>query len=104
MNTLLTYDLTAQFGGEFAGLDAPQVDGAARKLADEFFRRLTNAIAPHHRLNDPVAADGEVAAALATDAAMRDMPSTRGKMARWWPWAVAVLILVFIAMWGGYVS
>ncbi|MCI3205620.1 MULTISPECIES: carbon monoxide dehydrogenase subunit G [Pandoraea] len=102
MNTLITYDLKAQFGGEFAGLDTPQVDGAASKLADTFFRRLTTAIAPHHKLNDPVAADGEVAAALATDAAMRDMPSTRGKMARWWPWAAALLILIFIVMWGNH--
>ncbi|ANI21773.2 hypothetical protein AB870_26040 [Pandoraea faecigallinarum] len=104
MTTLLTYDLQAKFGGEYAGLDTPQMDGAARELADEFFRRLSLAIAPHHRLNDPVAADGEVAAALATDAAMRDMPSARGKMARWWPWAVALLVLIFIVLWGNHAS
>lgn len=105
MNTLLTYDLKAQFGGEFAQHDAPQVDDAARKLADEFFRRLTAALSPHRKLNDPVApiaADGEVAAALATDAATRDMPSPRGKMARWWPWVVALLVLIFIVMWGNH--
>ncbi len=104
MNTLLTYDLKAQFGGEYAGLDAPQVDDAARKLVDEFFRRLTAAVAPHHKLNDPVAADGEVAAALATHAAMRDTPSARGKMARWWPWVLAALVLIVIVMWGSHAS
>lgn len=104
MTTLMTYDLKAQFGGEYAKLDTPQVDGAAAALANEFFRRLTAAIAPHHKLNDPIAADGEVAAALATDAAMRDMPSTRGKLSRWWPWAVALLILIFIVMWGNHAS
>ncbi|VVD81921.1 CoxG family protein [Pandoraea anhela] len=111
MNTLLTYDLKAQFGGEFAGLDTPQVDGAAGKLADEFFRRLTAAIAPHHKLNDPVpastadtadTADGEAATALAADGTMRDMPSTRAGMTRWWPWAVALIVLIFIVMWGNH--
>ncbi|AJP58340.1 hypothetical protein UC34_17990 [Pandoraea vervacti] len=107
MSTLLTYDLKAQIGGEAgdrAGLDSPAMEAAARKLADEFFRRLTAAVAPHHALNDPVAADGEIAAALATHAATRDMPSTRGKMARWWPWAVALLVLIFIVMWGNHAS
>ncbi|VVE84219.1 CoxG family protein [Pandoraea sputorum] len=104
MTTLMTYDLKAQFGGEHAKRDTPQVDAAAAALANEFFRRLTAAIAPHHKLNDPIAADGEVAAALATDAAMRDMPSTRGKLSRWWPWAVALLILIFIVMWGNHAS
>jgi len=104
MNTLLTYDLKAQFGGEYAHLDAPQVDGAARKLADEFFTRLTAAVAPHHKLNDPVATDGEVAAALATHAATRETSTARGKLARWWPWALAALILILIVMWGNYAS
>lgn len=104
MNTLLTYDLKAQFSGESAHLDAPQVDSAARTLADEFFRRLTAAIAPHHTLNDPVATDGEVAAVLATHARTRDTSSARSKIARWWPWAVAVVILVLIVLWGNHAS
>lgn len=104
MNTLLTYDLKVQLGGEHTPLDAPQIDAAARKLADQFFTRLIAAIAPHHKLNDPVAADGEVAAALATDAAMRDAPNARGKGVRWWPWALALLVLILIVMWGNHAS
>lgn len=104
MNTLLTYDLKARFGGEYADLDSPQADAAANALADTFFTRLVGLIAPNHRIDDPVAADGEVAAALAADAAMRDVPSTRGKLARWWPWVVAALILVFIVLWGNHAS
>jgi carbon monoxide dehydrogenase subunit G len=104
MSTLLTYDLKARFGGEYARLDSPQADAAANALADTFFTRLIGLVAPHHKINDPVAADGEVAAALAADAAMRDVPSARGKFARWWPWVVAVLILIFIVMWGNHAS
>ncbi|VVE88731.1 CoxG family protein [Pandoraea bronchicola] len=102
MNTLLTYHLKAQFGVESAHLDTPPVESEARKLADEFFRRLTAAIAPHHQLNDPVAADAEVAAALASQAGMSDMSSARRKMARWWPWAAAVLVLILIVLWGNH--
>ncbi|MDM8359366.1 CoxG family protein [Pandoraea communis] len=104
MNTLLTYDMKAQFGGEYAHLDTPQVEEAVRRLADEFFKRLTVAIAPHHKLNDPVAADGEVAAALATFADARDTSSMRAKMVRWWPWAVAVVVLILIVLWGNHAS
>lgn len=104
MNTLLTYDMKAQFGGEYAHLDTPQVEEAVRRLADEFFKRLTAAVAPHHKLNDPVAADGEVAAALATFADARDTSSMRAKMVRWWPWAVAVVVLILIVLWGNHAS
>lgn len=103
MSTVLTYDLKAQFGSEYAHLDTPDVASAARKLADEFFRHLTGAIAPHHAANAPIAADAEVAAALATHAALRDAPPKRRKLARWWPWAVAALILIVIVMWGNHV-
>ncbi len=108
MNTLLTYDLKAEFSGDSAHLDAPPVEGAARKLADEFFTRLTAALAPHYKGNGPVATDGEVAAALGTDTVMPDMSANtsaaRGKRVRWWPWAVAALILMLIVLWGNHAS
>lgn len=104
MNTLLKYDLKARIGGEHTTLDAPQIETAARKLADEFFTRLIAAIAPHHALNDRVAADSDVAAALANASATRDAPSTRGRFARWWPWGLALLVLIFIVMWGNHAS
>lgn len=104
MHTLLTYDLTAHLGAESAHLDTPQAQAAARKLVDECLARLTAAIAPHAATYPPIAADGEVAAALATDAALRDMPATRGRLARWWPWAVAALILVVVFLWGSHAS
>lgn len=104
MNTLLTYDLKAQFGGEYAHLDSPQIEGAARKLADEFFTRLTAAIAPHHKLDEAVAPDSTAATALAPHGATRDTAAARSKIARWWPWAVAAVVLILIVLWGNHAS
>ncbi|VVE38619.1 carbon monoxide dehydrogenase [Pandoraea eparura] len=104
IHTLLTYDLTARVGAESAHLDTPQAEAAAHKLVDECLARLTAAIAPHVATYPPIAADGEVAAALATDAALRDTPATPGLLARWWPWIVAALILIVVLLWGSHAS
>ncbi|VVE32331.1 CoxG family protein [Pandoraea terrigena] len=104
MHTLLTYDLTAHLGAESAHLDTPQAQAAAHALVDECLARLTVAVAPHVATYPPIAADGDVAGALAADAALRDMPVTRGKLARWWPWVVVALMLIVVFLWGGHAS
>ena len=44
-NTLLSYELDASVGGKLAQLGGRLIDGAAKKLADQFFTRLGEAIA-----------------------------------------------------------
>jgi carbon monoxide dehydrogenase subunit G len=43
--TLLTYDVEAQIGGKLAQLGQRLVNGAAKKVADEFFKNFAGAVA-----------------------------------------------------------
>ena len=44
--TTLTYDVKAQVGGKIAQIGSRLIDGAAAKLADEFFARVSERLAP----------------------------------------------------------
>lgn len=43
--TVLSYDVEAQIGGKLAQLGQRLINGAAKKLADEFFQRFAAAVA-----------------------------------------------------------
>ena len=43
--TLLTYNVEAQIGGKLAQLGQRLVNGAAKKLADQFFTKFAAAVA-----------------------------------------------------------
>jgi carbon monoxide dehydrogenase subunit G len=49
--TLLTYDVEAQIGGKIAQLGQRLINGAAKKIADDFFKNFAAAVVPQ-----PVAA------------------------------------------------
>ena len=42
--TLLTYDVEAQIGGKLAQLGQRLINGAAKKVADDFFNNFANAV------------------------------------------------------------
>jgi carbon monoxide dehydrogenase subunit G len=44
--TILRYSVQAQIGGKLAQIGSRLVDGAARKMADEFFTRFAGAVNP----------------------------------------------------------
>jgi carbon monoxide dehydrogenase subunit G len=44
--TLLTYNVEAQIGGKLAQLGQRLVNGAAKKVADDFFANFAKAVAP----------------------------------------------------------
>jgi uncharacterized protein len=44
--TLLTYNVEAQIGGKLAQLGQRLVNGAAKKLADQFFAKFAAAVGP----------------------------------------------------------
>jgi carbon monoxide dehydrogenase subunit G len=60
--TVLTYTVNAQVGGKIAQIGSRLVDAAARKMADTFFARFTEAVTPDATENTP-AAEGAPAAA-----------------------------------------
>jgi len=44
--TLLTYNVDAQIGGKLAQLGQRLINGAAKKMADEFFQKFAAAVVP----------------------------------------------------------
>ncbi|MNS65901.1 Carbon monoxide dehydrogenase subunit G (CoxG) [compost metagenome] len=60
--TVLTYTVNAHVGGKIAQIGSRLVDAAARKMADTFFARFTEAVTPDATDETP-AAEGAPAAA-----------------------------------------
>ncbi|SIK81883.1 Uncharacterized conserved protein [Mycobacteroides abscessus subsp. abscessus] len=71
--TALTYSVQAQVGGKLAQIGARLIDGVAKKMADEFFKRFTHVVAGPADASDAAATD----TAIPADAAAK--PASR-----WW--------------------
>ncbi|MCY1226877.1 Carbon monoxide dehydrogenase subunit G (CoxG) [compost metagenome] len=61
--TVLTYTVNAHVGGKIAQIGSRLVDAAARKLADTFFARFTEAVTPDTTQETPAAGGAPAAAA-----------------------------------------
>lgn len=85
---LLSYDVTAQVGGKIAQLGQRLVDGAARSMAEDFFRRFDEEM---QRRYPAVAGTSSVAAAPAAGAPVRIPP---------WAWAAGAAV-VLLGLWLG---
>lgn len=79
--TLLTYDVTASVGGKLAQVGSRLIDGAARKMADDFFSAFGEAVS------------GSVPVATASGSAAADGAATYENGGQWKIW-----VLVFIAL------
>lgn len=75
-NTVLTYELDASVGGKLAQLGGRLIDGAAKKLADEFFSRLGEVIAGEEEEAPQEAEDDEPEAADEPEAGSRPASAT----------------------------
>ncbi len=75
-NTVLTYELDASVGGKLAQLGGRLIDGAAKKLADEFFSRLGEVIAGEEEETPQEAEDDEPEAADEPEAGSRPASAT----------------------------
>ena len=84
--TALTYMVNAQIGGKLAQIGSRLVDGAAAKLADDFFARFAERVAP-----TPAPTPVEIVAASAPA-----QPSG-GNYARWIALAVIAAIVAWLA-------
>lgn len=83
--TRLAYAVHAQVGGRIAQLGSRLIDGASKKMADEFFEAFRAAIAP-------VAAEAEALPAASTTA-------TAGGVPRQWRWILVVAALAAMVAW-----
>jgi carbon monoxide dehydrogenase subunit G len=77
--TTMSYTVTAQVGGKIAQIGSRLVDGAAQKLADDFFARFSDKIA---------------ATAGAVEAAAPGAPAVAGSA----PWVRYVAIVILLAV------
>ncbi len=82
--TALTYRAKAQVGGKIAQIGSRLVDSAAAKLADDFFARFSQTVAP------PAQAPADVAAEAAR------VPAPFGA-AHWVRWAAIVAMVALLA-------
>jgi carbon monoxide dehydrogenase subunit G len=89
----LSYTVNAQVGGKFAQVGQRLIDGVARSMAEDFFRRFEQELLRRH---PPVvaAAAGTGAGATATPAAASPAPSSGGVPA--WAWVVGAVVVVVL--------
>lgn len=99
--TRLAYKANAQVGGRLAQVGARLIDGVARKMAEEFFGRFTEALAPQAPPEGSAQAAASDSDAPAQSAAAARSPSADAAPARGgrlWMWATAgVVVLALIA-------
>jgi carbon monoxide dehydrogenase subunit G len=82
--TLLTYQVEGSVGGKLAQVGQRLIDGAARKMADDFFAAFQEAVAP--------------AAQSAPAPAPSARPAERRSPALWWGLAAAGLVVIVLAV------
>lgn len=103
--TVLIYTATASVGGKLAQIGQRLIDGAAKQIADDFFKRFAAELAPERVLSpDPTTVEAEEAEAPGIDMALgAGIPTPSGARIGLSPlvWAggliavVAILLLVF---------
>lgn len=107
--TRLSYTAHAQVGGKLAQIGSRLVDGAARKLADEFFQRFAAEFGPSPDAADasapidgvpaeqaiPDLAAGELQAHGAPQAAPIISPAVQPRNP--WPWIIVAIVAVVAA-------
>lgn len=81
--TVLSYTVDAHVGGKLAQIGSRLVDAAARKMADTFFARFTEAVTPgNDSTEDTPAAEGAPAAA-AVDNEQTEEPKRKRSWRAW---------------------
>ncbi|MBU6438272.1 MAG: carbon monoxide dehydrogenase subunit G [Betaproteobacteria bacterium] len=86
---LLSYSVHAQVGGKVAQLGQRLIDGAAKSMADDFFKRFD---AEMQRLHP------EAYAARAASGAAAEATAAGGKVPAW-AWAVGAVVVLAVAYW-----
>lgn len=102
--TKLSYTANAQVGGKLAQIGARLVDGAAKKMADDFFVRF-NEIVAARAAAAPAAPEVQATAqsAIPETPAAQPAPSTPAPVAAGgipaWIWIGGLIVVVLVATW-----
>lgn len=104
--TRLAYHAKAQIGGKLAQVGSRLIDGAAAKIADDFFAAFESRLsAAAQAVDETIVNEPGVASAPAAEASVRVPDGARsapsaGTATRWLPWVVAaVVIAALLAYW-----
>lgn len=96
--TKLAYTASAQVGGKLAQIGARLVDGAAKKMADDFFVRFNEIVAAKAAAEAAPTAAPEVAASAPPAAAPSAAPASGGGIPAW-AWIGGLIVAVLVATW-----
>jgi uncharacterized protein len=106
--TLLKYEMHAQIGGKLAQIGSRLIDGAARKMGDDFFTAFAAAVESRNGSGataaspaDPIASDQPVASSVATEPAPTGAavpPPAKAPPPILWI-GVGVIVLAIVAWW-----
>ena len=88
-STALTYVVNASVGGKIAQIGSRLIDGAAAKIADDFFERFSARLAPPAPMEAVAADTGEVV----------EVPAGRAPEGKSWVRWVSLAIIVAIVGW-----
>ncbi len=96
-DTVLRYEANAQVGGKLAQIGARLVDGAAKKIADEFFSNFATHVGDAAAGTAPASVEAESAGpALAVNHEKAEKPSKTISTATWIVGLVAVVAVVLL--------
>ncbi|GAB3627421.1 carbon monoxide dehydrogenase [Pandoraea terrae] len=105
--TVLAYEANAQVGGKLAQVGSRLIDGAARKLADDFFTRFAAIVAPGAlAAGEGVPSDRDATTGRGAEAgsvASTGLPLPRKWQHRWWVWALMAILAIAAIVIGNHV-
>lgn len=91
----LSYTVNAQVGGKIAQLGQRLIDGAAKGMAEDFFKRFDDEMQRRHPA--PAVAAGEAVAQPAASEAAPVAPGTGGVPV--WVWWVGAVVVAALVLW-----
>ena len=92
--TVLAYEVTASVGGKLAQIGSRLVDGAAKKMAGEFFDKFTEIVAGASAEAAP-----EAAAEAAPEAAAIEPAEAPSRGINQWFWIGGLIVVVLLVLW-----
>ena len=88
--TVLRYEASASVGGKMAQIGSRVVEGVAKKMADDFFARLAEQIAPGGEAEEEAAEETAEAPAMAAAPDQSGLPT--------WAWVIGLIVIVGIGL------
>lgn len=98
----LHYAVHATVGGKIAQLGQRLIDGAAKSMAEDFFKRFDNEMQRRFPRAEPppqAGAEAEAQPVLPVSTALADDNSPQGGGVPVWVWALGVAALIAVAWW-----